>query len=426
MQIVISTINLPEVMAAVTGVISPSKITELPKIDETSEGEPIKWGTSNTLPTDYRNLIESNPVLSTGIKYLARTFTNQGITYGQWDDKTKDLVKSFNPELRSWLRSFNSNRLMMDFAFEYFSFGQAFIRVILSSDGKKIARMFCEQSMYVRYQAPADGKPVSYVLIHGDWSKTPSVEDCVRLPLLDPYKTLAEQFAAKPQAKEWIYPITDQSSGYEFYMVPSWYTASKSGWLNVANSIPKIKQSEIKNMAAVRKHIEIHNEYWATAIPDFAGMEPADQQKAIEKKLAEITDLLSGEANAGKSLITSKGRDSFGGDVSLTIKELSQKIAEGGMTDDSSEANDHILFALGLDGSLIGKTPGKSVGAGSGSDKRVAQNNLVSGMYSDQQTFVTLIEEAAAFNGFTEVFWIENAIIQTLNNVTPSQRNAVN
>ncbi|MGB2434553.1 MAG: hypothetical protein ACPIB5_00450, partial [Flavobacteriaceae bacterium] len=58
----------------------------------------------------------------------------------------------------------------------------------------------------------------------------------------------------------------------------------------------------------------------------------------------------------------------------IKITPLQNPLKDGEFLGDNGEASSHILYALDLDPTLKGHTPGAGLGSGSGSDKREAFN----------------------------------------------------
>jgi hypothetical protein len=80
--------------------------------------------------------------------------------------------------------------------------------------------------------------------------------------------------------------------------------------------------------------------------------------------------------------------------------------------------------AVGVDGSLVGNSPGSKLGAGSGSDKHEAFNIFMALSTIDQQILLRPLEVMAAYNGHPDIsFRFSSRFIQQLSSVTPSNRN---
>ena len=101
---------------------------------------------------------------------------------------------------------------------------------------------------------------------------------------------------------------------------------------------------------------------------------------------------------------------------------------DGMYLEDSGEATAHIYTALGIDATLVNTPTKGGMGAGSGSDKREAFNIYMALRKSDQDLILEPLNLIRDFNGWdpNTVFWFKNYYVATLNQVTPSQRNATN
>ncbi|MOA12613.1 hypothetical protein D3C78_1326240 [compost metagenome] len=60
------------------------------------------------------------------------------------------------------------------------------------------------------------------------------------------------------------------------------------------------------------------------------------------------------------------------------------------------------MRALGIDGTLVGDGPGKKMGAGSGSDKRIAYNIYCSLLQTHRDKLLKPLDFIADFNGWTD------------------------
>jgi len=100
--------------------------------------------------------------------------------------------------------------------------------------------------------------------------------------------------------------------------------------------------------------------------------------KIREDLIDGINESLVGNNNAAKSIQSMMFMDDKGVQVSaLKITSVDDKLKDGIYLPEAEAANSEILFAIGVDPSLIGAgIPGGKLGAGSGSDKNAAFNIL--------------------------------------------------
>jgi hypothetical protein len=107
------------------------------------------------------------------------------------------------------------------------------------------------------------------------------------------------------------------------------------------------------------------------------------------------------------------------------IDIIDRKVIEGILTNDVLETTQMIHTAVGVDGTLVGNSPGSKMGGGSGSDKREAFNIFTALSTVDIDILTRPLEVMAEYNGFPGVkFRMNTRFMQLLSNVTPSNRDA--
>jgi hypothetical protein len=119
-----------------------------------------------------------------------------------------------------------------------------------------------------------------------------------------------------------------------------------------------------------------------------------------EKKAFE--DFLTGNEKAGSSLMIPVENDPITKKVyeGWQIEAVDNKIKDGVYIEDSQEASSHLMFALGVDPTLIGNSPGKGMGAGSGSDKNAAFNAYISLCQIHQDLILEPLHFIRDYNGW--------------------------
>ena len=101
----------------------------------------------------------------------------------------------------------------------------------------------------------------------------------------------------------------------------------------------------------------------------------------------------------------------------VTITAIDDKLKDGSYLPEAEAANSEVLFALGVDPSLIGAgIPGGKLGAGSGSDKREAFTILSALFKTNRETTLEVYDFIAQYNGWDTSIRaaFENTILTTL------------
>ena len=94
------------------------------------------------------------------------------------------------------------------------------------------------------------------------------------------------------------------------------------------------------------------------------------------------------------------------------------------MNEDSQESASHVFTAGGVAPTLMGIQPGKNMGAGSGSDARVAFNNFISTSTFEQHLVLEVLHFIRDYNGWPEnlEFRFKQPLIMTLDKGKQTQQ----
>lgn len=383
------------------------------------------WGDDNIYPQTLNQWIEKHPILSSKLPWLAMAIASGGVVYGK---KTADGFQvGFDPEIEQFFKTINLKRYNIDLPIEVIKFYNGFVELIPSKDRKKIVRVVPHDSTFCRLSRidykELQGKPrVCY--ISGDWDKGDtwnSPNTAVR-ELIDHYGDRIAQIRYGNQ-NSYIYHIAGPSSGRDTYAEPPWTAALKSKWLEFSLAIPEAKLAKITNAMMVMIHIEVPNDYWKAAYSDWE-TKPELQAERKREKQKEWTDTFTDKSNWGKTVMTSY-QQYLDGKTGMHIKFtiLENPFSKTELIEDSFEANSQIFQAIGMDATLNGTIPGKSMGAGSGSDKREAWNLLMLSSKPLQDLFLEPLQFVFDYNGWDYELVYKNYFIATQDQVSPDKRN---
>lgn len=254
----------------------------------------------------------------------------------------------------------------------------------------------------------------------------------LQIPLVDKSFRPVYSLKNRSDSSNYIFRVSGPALRENYYANARWHSIINSNWLQLANDIPNWKTAIMKNQMTLKYHVQVDDGYWAMKFEDQWGDFSA--QEKFEKKKIEyglINTYLTGVENAGKGFFSVKYMDADGKEVQgIKIDRLDDKVQSGAYIEDSQEANSHILYSLGFDGRLIGSTPAKALGAGSGSDIREAWNILITVGKPKQDKILEPLNFSSAYNGWKGKngkplkFWFKNYYIQTLDAVAPADRNS--
>ena len=384
-----------------------------------------KWGSDNKLPFTIIDAVNSNAVLSQAIYWKSNAIISGGLAYGNLvvdANGREQLQRVIDPVVEEWLYKSNIGRYLREASMEFYKFWNVFPELILSNDRNSIASLSCHESAHCRWGLQNAKGLIDTCYINAQWDNggkwdSPETET---ISVIDVYYDPVATVRAQTALASFIYPLAGTSSGKTYYQDAPWHALIPQGWLDVANSIAKYKKAILKNSMHVRYQLEIA-EWWFQA--KFKDWDTKPELKAgrMQAELTAFNTKMKGEDGAGNSLINMKrvinDKEYYG----WSITAIPDLFKDEKYLGDSQEADSHIFFALGLDATLIGTVPGKGMGAGSGSDKRVAMNIAIANSKAEQDIILEPLNFIFRFNGFINpttglpyTIWFKNYWVTTL------------
>lgn len=407
----------------------------------TKEGKKyITWGADDKFPSTISKAVRKNGSASSAMRVKERAHYGNGLSLYKTEtsEAGKKVIRYISiedePTIQSFLKQIKYKLFLQETIKDLEWFNVAFPEFVLSPDRKSIASVRRQKTAWIRYEAPNDKGIIENVFISSKFGTSNNVDVSdknyvSKIPLLNPYLTKDEVIAYCQQNKidrftiPFGFPLTDES----FYPEADWHSILHSGWLEVANSVPEYKLNIFRNQVSVKFIIEIDERYFQKVYEDQWEKYPITEKLSIRKNLIEaITDELSGNTNSGKSVSSIMFEDEKSNQISaVKITPIDDKLKDGSYLPEAEAANSEVLFAMGVDPSVIGAgIPGGKLGAGSGSDKRVAFNILQSLKTADRDITLSILEFIQDFNDWDPKikFAFENIEITTLDkNPTSTQ-----
>jgi hypothetical protein len=382
-------VYFPHMEAAVQFSAAGSKPGSMPTVSPVnSTGSPGKlayWGTNNKHPQDVITDLEKSPWIGTVLDYKARALYGNGLMYGKVTDFDKDGNEIFqrikDPAIEQFLKQSNFGRsYLFPACRDLYTFYNVFPELILNPERSLIVDINIKDASFCRWEKQDANGTVKNCFINANWDTNGNESNSKIVPVMDPFWDPAESLRKRKDGYKYIYPVSYPTSGKSYYQLAHWNSIRTSGLLAWATSVIKYKQKMMNNQITVKYLIETLEEYWLFKYPTFASMKPEEKQATILAERQNFDKYLMGDENAGKSIMTRSLVDPITKQQipGLKITPIQDFIKDNKYIEDSQEASSHLLYALGVDGTLIGNAPGKGMGAGSGSDKRVAFNNYIS------------------------------------------------
>lgn len=379
-----SVMFIPNKQAAViTRSAGSNQQATVPKYNDPSTGsEPYyPWEASNDYPREVIKKIDGT-IIPAALDWKSRATRSGGLVYGYVKGHDKSGRELFEPQQIPEVDEFLDNN-DLDLFFEegfndLFYFNHAFVEMIKSNDGKRITTMCIQEATDCRIsrQNPRTGLKDS-VFIDANWPNG-TKESWTEVPAVDPYYDVTGQIQNIDKKFKFIYPTSYASPGRVYYQKPAWHSLFACKWLDVVKSVPEFKHYLMKNQMTVKYLISVPDTWWNWKYPGFDDKPQPERVKIMQDELQNFNDIFTGVVNAGKALMMTFKTGHDGREYAKwTVQILEDKLMSGAYIEDSQEGNMHILFHVGVDPVLIGNSPGKNMGAGSGSNDRVAFNKFI-------------------------------------------------
>lgn len=361
-------------------------------------GEIIPWGSNNLYPQDFYNKkFLKNGASVGGINTLKSTIHGNGFALFK---KVKDasgkvelqeqLLSDFS-EIRSFIQINKLDKFWYEKITDQALLQIAFTEHCLSGDYSKIVRVKRHKAAHCRFAKMDDKGVIPFVAINTDWSND-NKKYTVTIPYMDPDFSVEEikEYCKAKKIHNFItsscYPLVDES----YYPKVDWHAVDRSGWIDVANSVPELKKALFENQMHFKYMIYVSDFYFESFYKEEWDEFDAEKRQKMRQDLADtIDDHMSGNEASGRSLISPIFDENGKPVKGITIEPVDNKLKEGSYLPDASAANSEILFAIGVNPAIIGAgTPGGSNLGGSGSNIREAYT-VLSASLAPRRNYVT-------------------------------------
>lgn len=386
------------------------------------------WGADNLFPQNLLKEIRTNTVIGAALDWKSRALYGNGLRWGyETTDSSGNIIRTpkADPVVKAWMRRSNINRYLLEASKDLYYFYNVFPELIRSKDYKQIVSIGVQDAVFCRWSKQNTNGIIEKCLIHGDWSKN-KADEAEEIAVIDPYYSAVQSTLENTRDAKLIYPLSIPTPGQVYYQLADWNSLRTSGWLAVAAAIPGFKKAIFENQISLKYHIEIAEWYWLELYPNWATDSTEVKDTAIKEYIDGFEKTMAGSSNGYKSLMSMKRTNPVTGkeESAWTVKAIDDKLPSGVYIEDSAEASSHLLFALGVDPTLIGLTPSGRPGNGSGSENRVAFNTYISMCQAHRDIVLEPIRLIQEYNGWDPEleFWFEYPTITTLDKGKETQQ----
>jgi hypothetical protein len=388
------------------------------------------WGLDNQEPQEIADDILNTPVLSAAVKATARLAVGKGLDpfllTNKKADGTEELEYVDDPEVNDWLEdnqhflySYNNIRNQV-------GYGWSATQFVLNKKFDKINRIRATDVATARLEKMDSQGFIPNMYLCGDWRLAPIAYDSNKMrkiPLLRETYELQDLQESSSLSGLAEFGILHRllENGKLYYPTPA-HRSSKA-WVKISRSIPTIKNAINQNQMHIKYLIHIAPTYWERVNPEWKSPSYTSQQKLafMAEKYDDISSFLTGEQNAGKTIISGKYMDPFTKALinDIDIEVIDDKLKDGKMLPDSAAADKQILFSMMFNpaiwgGNLLGD--GASGGAGSGSDIREATLVLMMLLNPERMSNLRTLDIVKRFNGWSKRLEIKRDVFAVSNN----------
>lgn len=385
------------------------------------------WGANNNFPQIANDLIGKIGVLNTGLKFIRNVIMGQGIfpcKIKGYDADGNELLEIINnPEIKRFCSSRMVRKYMEKASRDFLKFGPGFPELIPNAAGNQIVGINVINALHCRYTVANELGEIDTCIVSGKWPEMPAEKtDFKAIPVLseyDPEADLQRRKRDRSLGKSTIiYPLRDSWSNNDYYSGPAWWPTKESGWLDIAQKIPRFLDKAYENQISWKWHVKIPYAYFDRKFPakDYA---TTDLRKdAIAKFLDDLEKNLTSPENSNKAIITMFEIGPGGkAEEQWEITALDNKYTDVNQLVTSAAANSEILFSLMINPNVLGAgMPGGTyAGNQGGSNIREAFLVNIANCWPDRQTLLDPIEAYLRFNGVEDVeLRFRNTILTTL------------
>ena len=379
------------------------------------------WGDDNRYPERANDIIGKTGVLSTGLNYKCRCCYGQGVLPAKLtgtDENSKAIYEPVNNrEVLNYLRGYSFRNYHTTAFRDLIKLGNCFPVFVFDQTGEKILRV---DSINARHCRLSTDK--TKLVLFGNFAQTYPDDSAPVLLVLDENAPALHLQILKEQGKlkgSYIaFPrIRNYFSNNDFYALPDWDTAWRSGWIEVAHKIPTFLKKAYKNAMSLMWHIQIPDTFWEARFPKEKYESSKLREDAINKYLDDFEENLTSEENPAKSLITGFSLNENGkAEEKWIIERLENSIKAEDRLSTSAAANSEILFSLMVNPSVLGAgLPGGPYSGNAGSGSNIREGLLVSLIlnYIEKQQVLDPIELMFEFNGIHDIELVYRNIILT-------------
>lgn len=361
----------------------------------------LEWGEDNNFPMAIDEVAMKSTVFESGMKVLADHLHGQGFFLYQeiFKDGQRVIEEVNDEELVQYLYDTGYYEYYYKASRELPRWGNL-VPLYYMNKMRQIVKLKCAEGPFFRLERPApkSGRPENCYL-SAQWPNGLKLTSTVipsdlagwvkRLPLLDEYDYLNDLNLLKTKFT-FAQHVKYHTSGYQYGRAP-WHSLYLNRWLAVSGSVGEMMVKIYESGMTINYLLYFHADWVKKKYPSWDEKD-FNKEKAMTELQQMFEDAMTGKTNAMRSLMLTAWNNTQSGELvkSLTVDTVDNKQREGNWVPDSQAADAQVLFALGIDPSLIGLLqPGGKNAGGSGSNIREASLALNMRLRADRELLHT-------------------------------------
>lgn len=343
--------------------------------------EVVPWGERNDLPQQLIQKVSKLPQMGTNLWFNIVASYGEGIKPVRVQYvNNKPVITPYleNKEVNTFFEENDMDNYLLEQMTDMHWFFNVFTEIIFNKENgnsRKIVEIRSKEAAFSRWTKMdlTTGRiPYHYYFAYwGEYQPDEQERICSATPVLDFHNPLRHlrEIMEEDKNKAWdkrqnrfIVPVSFPTPNRNYYQKPYWYSLIESGWYDFAIKIPEFKKAIMENQIAVKYIVLLAPGYFEEIFRREKISGEKEQTARLKKEYADIRKFLQGAEKAGRSIITFQKFDPAGKPYPMISIEpvKSEKAAGGDYIEDSEEVSNIIAYAMMVNPSMIGPSPGKN------------------------------------------------------------------
>lgn len=379
-------------------VAQPTEITF--ESDDSVDADKIKiapWGSDNSEPQNIFNLVGKIGVAGRAVLTNIYAHFGSGLTLFEEDEEGNRKKVGYRkyPKLLEFDKRNYLNHVALELISDLEPLNIGFVEFVLSKDFNSINRIKRQPASFCRFEVmnKITGR-IERVAMNANWEEPDhKLTKVLRCFSMYDYFEDVQAFCKEKKIYNFVIPYFYPRNNEVYYNKPFWTAPLKNGWADVVLSVPAVKKAISENQIHFKYLIHVSELYFKMQNGTdenngylWDSFSPEEKSKKKRELIDAIDEQMTGVEAGARSLTVPMVTGPDGHPLeTIKIVPIDDKLKDGAYLPDATAANTEILFALGINPSVIGVgIPGGKNLSGSGSDIREAYTVLCANKTADR------------------------------------------